>query len=74
MINIIVNVPSQMEGFIYNEDDHRFSKAVIKGLIGGVADVAQMVLHPLDNVVYPITDVLYDATIIGFHHHLASSE
>jgi hypothetical protein len=42
------------------------SKAIVKGIVRGTRELGQMLVHPLDAVVYPITGVLYDATIITF--------
>lgn len=53
----------------YNaEESYRQSKAIVKGVIRGAKDLKEMVLHPLDNIVYPVSELVYDATIISLHH------
>jgi hypothetical protein len=67
-----------MEFAIYtpdNEDEmYKQSKAIIKGVIRGTKNLGQLILHPLDNLVYPISELMYDATIITLHHQASKTK
>jgi hypothetical protein len=58
-----------MEFVEYNpEVAYNQSKALIKGVVRGIKDLGQLIAHPLDNVVYPVSELIYDATILTLHH------
>jgi hypothetical protein len=40
----------------------------ISGVYAGVIGAVNAIIHPLDNVLYPILDLHYDASIISAAH------
>ena len=58
----------------YNPDEsYKQSKAIVKGVIRGVKDLVEIVSHPIDNIVLPVSELVYDATIITLHHQYSKS-
>ena len=41
---------------------------IIKGGLSGIDDLLQTVLHPIDNLIYPVTMLAYDSYIIAAMH------
>ena len=45
-----------------------YTKAIFSGAYSGLADLVHSIAHPLDDVVYPMTDLIFDATVIAAAH------
>jgi curved DNA-binding protein CbpA len=45
-----------------------------RGITHAFLDIANLIIHPLDNLLYPVSDLVYDATIIAAHHNILYSE
>lgn len=43
----------------------RYTIAILKGASAGINDILEMCRHPLDQVVYPVSRLIYDATVIA---------
>lgn len=59
------------ESPIFNEEAFKCAKAVLTGGFKGLKNITDTILHPLDNYVYPIYDLVCDAAIISapyFNH------
>ena len=41
-----------------------YARAILKGVGTGIHDVFKAVLHPIDNVIYPMAILAHDATIM----------
>lgn len=58
----------------YNDkESYKQSKAIIKGIIRGTKDFVDIVSHPIDNIVLPVSELIYDATIISLHHQYSKN-
>jgi hypothetical protein len=66
-----------MELVGYNEynsaENYKLSKSIAKGIIRGAKDLGEIVLHPIDNIVYPISELVYDATIMTLQYQTNKS-
>lgn len=51
-----------------SEEEFEYCAAIFKGVKGGIANLADLIIHPIDNLLYPVVGVLYDATIILAAH------
>lgn len=51
-----------------SDDACAYSLAVLQGIISGVRDIIEFVQHPIDNGLYPLSLLLYDAAVIAAHH------
>lgn len=47
-----------------NATIYDLSKAILKGIGSGLKNTANLIAHPLDSLVYPMSNFLFDATII----------
>jgi hypothetical protein len=49
------------------------SKAIVKGVVAGIKDLFNTIAHPIDNIIMPVSELVYDSTIMLLHHqHLKS--
>ena len=70
-----MELPIQDRGFIEDtpiltpEELINCSKAVLRGIGNGLKSWAHIVRHPVDKLVYPVTDLVYDASIISATHY-----
>lgn len=53
---------------IKKSDTVSFTMSILRGTSAGINDILEMVQHPIDNVIYPISRLIYDATLIAAHH------
>ena len=44
--------------------------AVAKGVGGAITGFAHMVAHPIDTIIYPVSSLVYDASIISMAHYV----
>lgn len=67
-----------MELINYSEYDARQnyiqSKAIIKGVIRGVVELGELVAHPIDNIIHPVSQLIYDSTIITLNHQYQKNQ
>lgn len=45
-----------------------YSMAILQGIIEGITDLFELVAHPIDNALYPLSLLLFDAAVIAAHH------
>ena len=48
---------------------NQIALGILQGLEHGFTDIFSLICHPLDNLVYPISDLIYDALIIASVHN-----
>lgn len=46
----------------------RYTIAILKGASTGINDILEMCRHPLDQIIYPVSRLIYDATLIAAQH------
>lgn len=51
------------------DDVIKYSMAIVKGSAKSVTGFAHMVAHPLDTVVYPVSNLVWDACVISASHY-----
>lgn len=53
---------------IKRSDTVAFTMSILRGTSEGIHDILEMIQHPIDNIIYPISRLIYDATLIAAHH------
>ena len=53
--------------------EFELTHAILRGVAKGLVGIANTVRHPLDNFLYPMSELVYDATVIAFSHLNAQS-
>jgi hypothetical protein len=71
--NIFSNLYNTIESYAKATPSSHLD-AVGRGLTHATLDIASLIAHPLDNMVYPISDLVYDATVIAAHHNFLYSK
>src|SRR3990167_8734803 len=55
--------PSKLDKAIYD-----YTCAILKGTAAGLSNIAELVTHPIDNAIYPLSALMYDAALIYTAH------
>lgn len=65
----MIHTPEFSTPPVLSDDVLNCALAVAKGVGKSVTGFAHMVAHPLDSLVYPVSSLVYDASIISAAHH-----
>lgn len=67
------SIPEFSNQPILPDDILKYSKAIISGTAKSVTGFAHMVMHPIDSIIYPVSNLIWDAAILSVAHTEPSS-